>query len=212
MAGRSPVLSGSVVWSGENPIISLKQAADGEELTNVTFFRIVYSPAGAGHAAFISTRSFGGLLAEYTDNAGLGRWLRDEMLPVYPHYADKVCSSIELVPAEFRWSGDPRSRWREEIRAADTAIELEWEELGQPFVVDNPGGSTGRLPYHVISLFVPAARATVRINGRNAEGRPLPRDITGTKSSTCFLAFSETWLTLDGEGRARGPGSRPAGV
>ena len=193
---RSPINPDDVVWSGENPIVSLKDDAGGAELTNATFFRIVFSEAGTGHALFLSSESFGGVLAGYTDNMTLGRWLRDAMLPVYAHYAGKDLSKIPLEPASFRSQGDPRREWREEVRAADAEIVLRWDELGPAFVVNNPGGSTGTFPYHVISLFVPSRRASLTRNGEAARGRAHPRDIAGTRSSTCFLAFSETWLTL----------------
>lgn len=193
---RSPINPGEVVWSGENPIVSLKEDAQGEELTNVTFFRIVYSPAGIGHAAFVSSRSFGGMLKGFTDNMELGRWLRDQMLPHYAHYAGRDVSAIPLAEARFAWSGDSRRRWQEAITSEGAEIHLGWEELGAPFVVNNPGGSTGKFPFHVISLFIPAGQSGLTVNGVAAGGRPFPRDIAGTHSSTCFLAFSETWLTL----------------
>jgi hypothetical protein len=192
----TPINPGEVVWSGENPIVSLKDNAQGEELTNATFFRIVYSEAGTGHALFLSSRSFGGILAGYTDNMTLGRWLRDRMLPVYPHYVGRDVGTIPLSPASFHSEGEPRTAWREHVKAGTTDIELRWEALGPPFVVNNPGGSTGKFPYHVISLFVPSARATLTLNGEAAHGQAYSRDIAATASSTCFLAFSETWLTL----------------
>jgi hypothetical protein len=193
---RSPINPGKVVWSGENPIVSLKADAQGDELTNVTLFRIVYSPAGIGHAAFVSSRSFGGVLRGFTDNLELGRWLRDQMLPHYAHYTGRDGSTIPLSDARFAHAGDSRHRWEERITSDDTEVRLHWEDLGPPFVVNSPGGSTGKFPFHVISVFIPARRAGLTVNGMAAEGRPFPRDIAGTQSSTCFLAFSETWLTL----------------
>jgi hypothetical protein len=192
------VLPGRVVWSGENPIVSLKSDAEGPDVTHVTFFRIVYSPPGRGHAAFLSTESFGGLVVGFTDNIELGTWLRDEMLPAYAHYAGKDTAGIPLRSATFTSGGDPRKEWREVVTAPDHRIELEWSDLGEPFVIDNPGGSAAQLPYHVVSLFIPARHASLTLDGRMAAGTPFPRDIGGTPSSTCFLAFSETWLTLPG--------------
>ncbi|HZA20244.1 MAG TPA: hypothetical protein VE889_05250, partial [Actinomycetota bacterium] len=86
---RSPINPGEVVWSGENPIVSLKEDPQGEESSNVTFFRIVWSPAGTGHAGFVSSPGLGDGPRGYTDNMVLGRWLRDEMLKHYVHYAKK---------------------------------------------------------------------------------------------------------------------------
>ena len=44
------VFPGQVDWSGENPGISLKQEADGPFTTLASFFRVVLSPHGRGHA------------------------------------------------------------------------------------------------------------------------------------------------------------------
>ena len=41
---------GTVEWSGENPGISLKAAPDGPFVALASFFRVVLSPHGRGHA------------------------------------------------------------------------------------------------------------------------------------------------------------------
>ena len=41
---------GTVEWSGENPGISLKETPDGPFVTLASFFRVVLSPHGRGHA------------------------------------------------------------------------------------------------------------------------------------------------------------------
>src|SRR5262245_60185354 len=42
--------SGTVEWSGENPGISLKQDPNGPFVALASFFRVVLSPHGRGHA------------------------------------------------------------------------------------------------------------------------------------------------------------------
>src|SRR4051812_722633 len=41
---------GTVEWSGDNPGISLKETPDGPFVTAASFFRVVLSPFGRGHA------------------------------------------------------------------------------------------------------------------------------------------------------------------
>ena len=41
---------GTVEWSGENPGISLKATPDGPFVALASFFRVVLSPHGRGHA------------------------------------------------------------------------------------------------------------------------------------------------------------------
>jgi hypothetical protein len=44
------VFPGTVEWSGENPGISLKDQPDGPFVALASFFRVVLSPHGRGHA------------------------------------------------------------------------------------------------------------------------------------------------------------------
>ena len=44
------VFAGTVEWSGENPGISLKDKPDGPFVLLASFFRVVLSPHGRGHA------------------------------------------------------------------------------------------------------------------------------------------------------------------
>ena len=41
---------GTVEWSGENPGISLKETPEGQFVALASFFRVVLSPHGRGHA------------------------------------------------------------------------------------------------------------------------------------------------------------------
>src|SRR5215470_3499764 len=50
MATPSLVHPGEVDWSGENPGMYLKEKPDGSFVTLVSFFRVVASPFGRGHA------------------------------------------------------------------------------------------------------------------------------------------------------------------
>jgi hypothetical protein len=49
----------------------------------------------------------------------------------------------------------------------------------------------------MFSLFIEARRVTATVNGRRLRGQPVPRDFQGRRSSTAFLAFSETWVRAD---------------
>ena len=56
---RVPINPGKVDWSGENPGMYLKKTADGPFVTLISFFRVVVSPKGRGHAAFILQDPYG---------------------------------------------------------------------------------------------------------------------------------------------------------
>jgi hypothetical protein len=71
---------------------------------------------------------------------------------------------------------------------------LAWERLGQPFMVELPEDKSATGRHRMFSLFVEAERVTATVNGRPLRGQPIPRDFYGRRSSTAFLAFSETWV------------------
>ena len=72
------VFSGNVDWSGENPGISLKETPDGPFVALASFFRVVLSPHGQGHALVLlqspqDANAAGNVC--YYDNEALARYL-----------------------------------------------------------------------------------------------------------------------------------------
>jgi len=193
-----------VDWSGENPGMYLKETADGPYVTLASFFRVVLSPHGRGHAlvlleAPMLDRSHAEALNVcVTDNEVLARWLVSEFVT---HFG-----SFRGMPAvkslEYRrltgvaTSGDSRSSYVEWVKGDDIEATLTWDGLGTPFMVDMPveKSATGR--HEMFSLFVDASRCSIKVNGRGVKGHPVPRDFQGRPSSTAFLAFSETWVRV----------------
>jgi hypothetical protein len=202
MASRVPIHPGSVDWSGENPGMYLKETADGRFTTLASFFRVVLSPHGRGHALVLLEAPWldvnipEALNVCVTDNEPLARWLVAEFVTRF--------GAFRGVPAlgslQYRRltgtavSGDQRSSYVEWVKGEGVDVTLTWSGLGTPFMVEMPveKSATGR--HEMFSLFVEATTATLLINGRKAVGRPFPRDFAGRQSSTAFLAFSETWV------------------
>src|SRR5690242_12056607 len=72
------VFPGTVEWSGENPGISLKETPDGPFTTLASFFRVVLSPHGSGHALVLLLAPQANDPAQnvcLTDNEPLARYL-----------------------------------------------------------------------------------------------------------------------------------------
>ncbi len=72
------IFSGNVDWSGENPGISLKETPDGPFVALASFFRVVLSPHGQGHALVLlqspqDANAAGNVC--YHDNEALARYL-----------------------------------------------------------------------------------------------------------------------------------------
>jgi hypothetical protein len=196
------VFPGVVEWSGENPGISLKERADGPFVTLASFFRVVLSPFGRGHALLLlqSPQEASPPAARanlcLTDNEKLARFLVDGFAANFgafkgtPGLAGLAYRKLDEVSA----SGDPGSSYSETVRAGDLTVVLTWSGLGTPFCFAFPPDRSATGRHHMPSLFVPCADATVTVNGRVLPGKPVPREVAGHPISTAMLAFSETWI------------------
>src|SRR5689334_22615737 len=76
---------GKVYVTGENPGIRLLDKEGGQILTAVSYWRIVWSPAGPGHVCYLTTgdgKSPGDLRIAFTDNRKLYDFLTQEIMSV----------------------------------------------------------------------------------------------------------------------------------
>jgi hypothetical protein len=153
------VFAGTVDWSGENPGISLKENPDGPFVTLASFFRVVLSPHGRGHAlVLLQSPQDRAPPAEranlcLTDNEPMARYLVTDFVSNFgawkgvPGLAGLTYRKLDSAAA----GGDPASSYSETLRAGDLTVKLEWTGLGKPFCFAlprtnrRPGGTTCRL-------------------------------------------------------------------
>jgi hypothetical protein len=198
------IFPGTVEWSGENPGISLKETPDGPFVALASFFRVVLSPHGRGHA-LVLLQSPGEASPPperanlcLHDNEPLARWLVAEFVSHFgafkgqPGLEGMAWRRLDHVEA----AGDPLSRYSETVRAGDLVVRLTWSGLGTPFCFALPPDKSATGRHHMPSLFVGCEQATITVNGRDLSGRPVPREIAGHTITTAMLAFSETWLRV----------------
>lgn len=193
---------GTVEWSGENPGISLKEDPAGTFTTLASFFRVVLSPHGRGHAlVLLLSPQEASPPAEapnicLTDNEPLARWLVADYVAHFgawrglPGLAGLRYAKLDSV----RTSGDAIATYSETVRGGDLTVALTWSGLGTPFCFALPPGNSATGKHHMPSLFVGCANASVTVNGKVRPGAPIPREIAGQSISTAMLAFSETWI------------------
>lgn len=198
------VFPGTVEWSGENPGISLKTAPDGPFTALASFFRVVLSPHGRGHALVLlqspqeADPPAGRANLCLHDNEPLARYLVRDFVSHFgaykglPGMAGLQYRRLDTVSA----SGDPVSSYAETVTAGALTVKLTWEGLGAPFCFALPPerSATGR--HHMPTLFVGCANASIAVDGRVLPGKPVPREIAGHTISTAMLAFSETWIRV----------------
>jgi hypothetical protein len=198
------VLDGQVEWSGENPGISLKEDPAGPFTTLASFFRVVLTPHGRGHALVLLLSPQDAAAPSdrpnicLTDNEPLARWLVADTSPI-------------LVPgaAWLRWkrwntassttSRQPATRslpTAETVQSGDLTVSLEWSGLGTPFcfMLAPQHSATGK--HHMRACSWAAKPPPSRSMASGRAGQPIPREIAGHGISTAMLAFSETWIRV----------------
>ena len=192
-------IPGTVEWSGENPGIYLKTNPAGEFTALASFFRVVLSPHGRGHAMLLiqsPSAEIRNVNFCLTDNEPLARWLISDFASHFTAFRGLPA----LEPLPYRKldsvvsSGDPTNIYTETVKAGDTTVALTWSGLGVPFFFINPPlvSATGR--HHMPSVFVGCLDAAIQVNGKRLPGTPIPREVAGRKITTAMLAFSESWI------------------
>ena len=193
---------GTVEWSGENPGISLKETPDGPFVAAASFFRVMLSPFGRGHALMLAmSPQDADPPAErgnfcFTDNEKLARYLVADFVSHFGAWKDTpglknlIYRPLDSVAA----SGDPTHDYSETVKAGAFTVTLSWRGLGKAFCFALPPDKSATGKHWMQSTFVPCAEASVNVNGKALPGKPAPRDMAGQQITTAFLAFSETWI------------------
>jgi hypothetical protein len=180
-----------VLMTGENSFIRLSEDG-GETLSErLSHWRVLWCPAGPGHALFMQGRLSDDRVRIYSDNIAVARWLQKTIESVlFAPFAD---ATIPVLPAQFARYGDPRSSAVELIESDDDLVRMTWYDCMDAFVMNAPPGTDGR-PIGVYTTFFPARGAQLSVNGRIADGSVTLGDRGGRDFSSCVLAWSETWV------------------
>ena len=178
------------VMTGENSFIRLSDDGGKTLAERVSHWRVLWSPAGQGHALFIESALTGKDPRLYADNAGMARYLQRMIETLlYKEFAD---DTLPVIDARFERGGNSLSTVEERIVSSDDEIILSWWDLMPPYVLTMPPGAMNR-PLGVYSTFLPARCAQLSVNGEAASAKVFPQERFGKASSSCCLAWSETW-------------------
>lgn len=182
------------LWGGDNPYIRLFEDASSGPSSVGSFFRVQYSPAGSGHVALLSTGLATSQPDVYclTDNEALAQFLVTSIVHRFTGF-DGVINAQDPPITVARFETAPGSNGVvERAAASDVEIEYAWLDLGDPFYVEfvHP-----KLPYRLFSLFVPAAEATLTLNGRRLDGTVAPDKVEGKSVTSACLALAESWVS-----------------
>ena len=186
-----PVDPNEVMMTGENSFIRLSPDGGATQSDRVSHWRVLWCPAGAGHALFIQSTLTDKQVRVYSDNIAVARWLQKSIETLlFPAFAD---TALPVVAARFERHGGPWSTATETVAAAGARITLSWYDCIAPFVLHAPPGFNDR-PIGVFSTFFPARSAQVEWNGRFATAQPWAEARGDRQASSACLAWSETWV------------------
>ena len=187
----SPVDPNDVLMTGENSFIRFSPDGGKTQADRVSHWRVLWCPAGAGHALFMQGTLTNGAVRIWSDSAPVARWLQKEIeFLLYPAFAD---ANTPVAQAVFSRSGSIDTRAAELVTAKDAEVLLSWEDFIAPFVLTMPPGSAGR-PIGVFSTFFPARAARIALNGHVAAGTPWMEKRGERDSTSACLAWSVTWV------------------
>jgi len=188
---QTPVDPNEVLMTGENSFIRLSADGGKTHTSRVSHWRVLWCPAGAGHAMFFQSPLIDNRVQIYSDNLAVARWLQRTIeTMLYPAFADV---SLPVSAAEFTRSGDPRSSTMESVISATDQIVLTWYDCMDPFVLTMAPGMANR-PLGVFSTFFPAKSAQIEMNGLFAPDLPWLETRGDRQSSSACLAWSESWV------------------
>src|SRR5438046_2626094 len=129
----APVDPNDVVMTGENSFMRLSPDGGKTMSDRLSHWRVLWCPAGTGHALFMQSTLIDGQVRIYGDNPAVARWLQRTLETfIYPVFADET---IPVIGAEFARAGDPRSAAVETVNSPSGRIRLTWYECIEPFVV-----------------------------------------------------------------------------
>ena len=187
----SPVDPNDVLMTGENSFIRFSPDGGKTQTDRVSHWRVLWCPAGAGHALFMKSTLTDGAVKIWSDNPPVARWLQKEIESLlFPAFAD---AGTAVAPASFTRSGGIDTKAAELVTAKDAEVVLSWEDFLAPFVLTMPPGFANR-PIGVFSTFFPARSARIALNGRIAAGTPYAEKRGERDSTSACLAWSETWV------------------
>ena len=190
MAEAQMVDPHDVVMTGENSFVRLSDDGGKTIADRVSHWRVLWCPAGQGHALFIESPLTGKAPRIYADKAGIARFLQKNIeVLLHKPFADE---SIPIIDAKFERTGGSLTTIEERIVARGEEIILSWWDLMDPFILTMPPGAMGR-PIGVYSTFLPAKSAQLSDNGKAATAKVFLADRFGKPASSCCLAWSESW-------------------
>jgi hypothetical protein len=188
---QSSVDKNRVIVTGENNFFRLSLEDESAVTSEASFWRVLFSPAGPGHALFLRSELTDDRWRIYADNIGMARWLQRTVQGMLS--APTRDESIQVVEATFNQRGDARYFRCEDVVSDGGKVVLTWADFGDPVLVHSMPNAQPDRPYGVCTVLVPALEIRLTVNAVQAKGKAWPRDRMGRPFSTGGLGLAESW-------------------
>lgn len=185
VTGASPQYK--VVVACENPAIRKLDKEGGKAVTNANFFRVHWSPVGAGTVCYVTVTGQGAddlRIVIYDNEKVLDYVTKDLMSSLMPTFNVPPHTPLKGI---FTQSGDGLSERRETCKSDRYTVELIWKGLSEARWADMKLGPSTLMTF----VMVPASSGEILINGKSAPGTWYPTG--GGIGTGAYLTLNETW-------------------
>ena len=145
--------------TGENSFIRLSHDGGKTMSDRTSHWRVLWCPAGSGHALFMQGELTDGAVHIYSDEISVARWLQRtiETLLHLP-FADE---GVAVAPGGVHPPGRSTCHHGGTVESDEHIIRMTWYDCIEPFILNVPPGAAGR-PLGVLSTFIPPAPRSSR--------------------------------------------------
>jgi hypothetical protein len=192
--------SGKVVFSGENPWLTLFRPGSDEIVTAASYWRCVYSEHGEGNALIIWADGAGSGLGDlapkaiYTDNPGMARMVTDRFTQHFATYQNRGFDAMDPTYARFFQESDSRWYHRVSCNTGSSVVELTWWTVLNYQMALRNDYLLGPTRWDLASVVCPCRNATIQVNNHSVAGEVRVAEDGPQIGSSASLAFSETWV------------------
>ena len=188
-----------VIFSGENPGLTLYRPGTEQVVAAVSYWRCVYSEHGDGNALLIWVDPAGSGLGElvphaiYTDNVRMARLVTERFTQHFGGFKDRGFVALEPTFARFFQEGD--GRWYHHVVAnpGDSVVDLNWWDIIDYQLRQRSDYQLGPTSWDLATVICPCKSASIMVNNRPVTGDVRWSTDGDQPQSSAFLAFSETW-------------------
>lgn len=193
-----------VIFTGENPGMTLYRPDSEDVVAKVSYWRCVFSEFGAGNVliAWVDPDDpvLDGLPNHMilTDNVPLAYFVWDAFTRYLPEFDGYDLSDVKPQHARFSCESDARWFMRVTANTGETMFEAAWWDVLGYTLRTRDAWDLGGRRMDLSTVIGPCASGAFRVNSRPVGGEVRADRAQQPPSSSAFLAFSETWSERSG--------------